>query len=162
MTVNDFPGGRTVRHDTIVIERRFDATPARVFAAWADPAARARWSSPGTDWEIADDQHDFRVGGREVSRFGPAGEPVYRAETTYLDIVPDRRIVMAGTMTEGETRISASMATVELLTTGDDTRMIYTEQAAFLDGRDVLENRVRGWGEILDKLDAELRRECEP
>jgi uncharacterized protein YndB with AHSA1/START domain len=54
------------------------------------------------------------------------------------------------------------MATVELLTTGDDTRMIYTEQAAFLDGRDVLENRVRGWGEILDKLDAELRRECEP
>lgn len=152
---------RSVHHDTIVIERGFDASPARVFAAWADPAARARWSSPGTDWEIAEDQHDFRVGGHEVSRFGPPGDPVYRAETNYLDIVADQRIVMAGTMTERETRISASMATVELVSAGDGTRVIYTEQAAFLDGLDSPANRRKGWGEILDKLEVELRRDAE-
>lgn len=152
------PAERTVVHDTIVVERTFNASPARVFAAWADPAARARWASPGREWVLAEDGDDFRAGGHEVSRFGPPGDPMFRAETNYLDIVPDRRIVMAGTMTERDVPISASMATVELLPAGDDTLMIYTEQAAFLDGRDVPANRVRGWGEILDKLDAELRR----
>jgi uncharacterized protein YndB with AHSA1/START domain len=82
---------------------------------------------------------------------------MFRAETHYLDIVPDRRIVMAGTMAERDTPISASMATVELLANGGGTRMVYTEQAAFLDGRDVPANRIQGWGEILDKLDAALR-----
>lgn len=156
--MNETTSTRTVRHDTIVIERTFNASPVRVFAAWADPAARARWAAPGRDWMLAEDGADFRVGGHEVSRFGPPGDPIFRAETHYLDIVPDQRIVMAGTMAERETPISASIATVELLPAGDDTRMIYTEQAAFLDGRDVPENRVRGWGEILDKLDRELRR----
>lgn len=154
--------GRSVQHDTIVVERTFNASPARVFAAWADSAARARWSSPGKDWELADDSDDFRVGGHEVSRLGPPGDPRFRAETNYLDIVADQRIVMAGTMAERETRISASLATVELLPEGDGTLMIYTEQAAFLDGRDVPENRIRGWGEILDKLEVELRRDKEP
>lgn len=153
---------RTVRHDTIVVERRFVAAPARVFAAWATPTARARWAVPGTDWVIAGDEDDFRIGGNEVSRFGPPGEPVYRADTTYLDIVPDRRIVMAGTMSEHDTPISASMATVELLVAGDSTLMIYTEQTAFLDGRDVPANRVQGWAEILDKLDAEFQRDSGP
>lgn len=150
---------RSVHHDTIVIERTYEASPARVFAAWASPEARGRWAVPGNGWELADDQDDFRVGGREVSRFGPAGDPLYLAVTNYLDIVPDRRIVMAGTMARGETRISASMATVELLPAGNGTRLIYTEQAAFLDGEDTPADRTRGWGEILDKLDAELRRE---
>ncbi len=81
------------------------------------------------------------------------------AHTNYLDILEGKRIVMAGTMAEGETRISASMATVELLRAGRGTRMIYTEQAAFLDGRDTPESRRRGWAGILDKLDAYLRRE---
>lgn len=34
---------RSVEHATIVIERHYDATPAEVFAAWADAAARERW-----------------------------------------------------------------------------------------------------------------------
>lgn len=89
--------------------------PARVFAAWADPAGRARWASPGRDWVLAEDGDDFRAGGHEVSRFGPPDDPMFRAETNYFDIVPDRWIVMA----ERDVPISASMATVELLPAGD-------------------------------------------
>jgi uncharacterized protein YndB with AHSA1/START domain len=32
-----------VEHGTIVIERRYPASPERTFAAWADAAAKARW-----------------------------------------------------------------------------------------------------------------------
>lgn len=150
---------RSVHHDTIVVERTYDAPSARVFAAWASSEARGRWAVPGNGWEFADDQDDFRVGGREVSRFDPAGDPVYLAVTNYLDIVSDRRIVMAGTMARGETRISASLATVELLPAENGTRLIYTEQAAFLDGLDTPADRTQGWGTMLDALGAELRRE---
>jgi uncharacterized protein YndB with AHSA1/START domain len=147
---------RSVTHDTIAIERTFDASPARVFAAWASSKARARWAVPKDEWESAQDSDDFRVEGREVRRFGPKGDPRYRAVTNYLDIVPDRRIIMAGTMFAAELPISCSLATVEFLEHGRATRMIYTEQAAFLDGRDTPQSRRQGWGTNLDKLDAYL------
>ena len=89
---------RTVQHDTLVIDRTFDADSTRVFAAWASPAARKQWAVPDDGWEIADDQHDFRVGGHEVSHFGPPGDPRYRADTNYFDIIDNARIVMAGAM----------------------------------------------------------------
>jgi uncharacterized protein YndB with AHSA1/START domain len=147
----------TVTHDTIVLERTFAAPPARVFAAWADPDSRSQWAVPSGEWETAEDQSDFRVGGREVSRFGPPGDARYRAETNYLNIVPDRRIIMAGTMAELDTPISASMATVEFLSAGAGTRMIYTEQAAFLDGRDKPDYRRKGWETNMTQLEAYLR-----
>jgi uncharacterized protein YndB with AHSA1/START domain len=147
---------RSVTHDTIAIERTFNASPARVFAAWASSKARARWAVPRDEWESAEESDDFRIEGREVRRFGPKGDPRYRCVTNYLDIVPDQRIVMAGTMFAAELPISCSLATVEFLEHGRATRMIYTEQAAFLDGRDTPQSRRQGWGTNLDKLDAYL------
>jgi uncharacterized protein YndB with AHSA1/START domain len=142
----------------LVVERTYEAPPARVFAAWATAAARRRWAVPGEGWEIAEDEDDFRVGGREVSRFGPPGDPAFVAVTNYLDIVPERRIVMAGTMARGEQRISAAMGTVELAAAGGGTRLVYTEQAAFLDGLDTRSDHEQRWGKILDKLGVELQR----
>jgi uncharacterized protein YndB with AHSA1/START domain len=45
--------GRSVQHDTIVVERSFDASPKRVFAAWVDPRARRRWTSSVRDGSSA-------------------------------------------------------------------------------------------------------------
>ena len=147
---------RSVEHETIVLERDFKAAPARVFAAWASPEARAQWAVPNEHWESVEQGNDFRVGGREVSRFGPKGNPRYKAETNYLDIVPDSRIIMAGTMFDADQPISCSLATVELLPAGRGTHMLYTEQAAFLDGRDSAATRRQGWRINLDKLAAYL------
>jgi uncharacterized protein YndB with AHSA1/START domain len=81
---------RSVTHATFVVERSYDAAPARVFAAWADPAAKARWfASPE----------------------------------------------------------------------GASTRLVLTEQGAYLDGFDDTGERERGTAELLDALGAELRRE---
>jgi uncharacterized protein YndB with AHSA1/START domain len=72
----------------------------------------AKWNVPGDDWEIADYENDFRVGGREKSRFEPKGDPKYSSEGCYLDIVPEARIISAGSMHE-KTRTSASLRTIE-------------------------------------------------
>jgi uncharacterized protein YndB with AHSA1/START domain len=146
----------TVQHATTVLDRTYDASPARVFAAWADPAARVQWDVPGDNWVIAEHEQDFRVGGRESSRFGPKGDAKYHSEGHYLDIVPDVRIISAGTMHEGETRISATLCTIELLAEAKGTRLILTDQSAFLGDREKPSDRETGWGAILDKLGAHL------
>lgn len=150
---------RTVKHDTITIERNFAASCLRVFAAWADPKVHGRWYVPGDDWELANYENDFRVGGRQMSRFGPKGDPKYFSDGSYLDIVPEARIVSVGTMHDGITRISATLCTVELFAEGAGTRLILTDQSAFFDGRETPSDRQSGWGKMLDRLEAQMKRE---
>jgi uncharacterized protein YndB with AHSA1/START domain len=89
---------RSAKHATFVIERNYAASPAQVFAAWADPTAKARWFPKA-------DTFDFRVGGQESSRGGPAGGPVYSFDAQYQEIVPERRIVYSYVMDQDDTRI---------------------------------------------------------
>ena len=57
------------------------------------------------------------------------------------------------------TRISVSLATVEFRPEGAGTRLIFTEQGAFLDGYDDPAQREQGTRDLLDALGTELRRE---
>jgi uncharacterized protein YndB with AHSA1/START domain len=150
---------RSITHATLVVERTYAASPARVFAAWGDPAAKARWFAGPDEWETAEFALDFRVGGREINRGGPPGGPVHTFEGRYHEIVPDQRIVYAYDMYLDETRISVSLATVEFKGAGPGTRLIVTEHGAFLDGHDTSAQREHGIGDLLDALGAELRRE---
>jgi uncharacterized protein YndB with AHSA1/START domain len=147
---------RSVDHATFTVKRAYDASPARVFAAWAEPEAKARWFGGGRSEEH---ELDFRPGGREVSRGkGPNGQ-TYTYEARYQDIVPDERIVYAYDMHLDGTRISVSLGTVQLSPEGDGTELTYTEQGAYLDGHDKPEARERGTGALFDALEEELRRE---
>ena len=71
---------RSVTHSTFVVERSYAASAARVFAAWADPEAKARWFAGPEEWGPNEFELDFRVGGRERSRGGPQGGPVHTYE----------------------------------------------------------------------------------
>ena len=149
---------RSVTHSTFVIERTYPASPARVFAAFADPAIKDRWFAGPEEWGKDEREMDFRVGGSEVSRGGPPGGQVHTFNGRYYDIVPDQRIVFAYDLLLDETRISVSLATIELKPEGSGTRLIFTEQGAFLDGFDIPDQRERGSGELLDALGRELER----
>lgn len=58
----------------------------------------------------------------------------------------------------GGTRISVSLATVELRPAGKGTRLVFTEQAVFLDDFDDGGGRERGTGVLLDQLGVALER----
>ena len=146
--------GRSVEHATFVVERKYEASPERAFAAWADPKAKARWF-------VDSDAHlelDFRVGGRERSRGTAPNGSAYSYEVLYQDIVPAQRIVYTYDMLLQETRISVSLATVEFTPVGDNgTRLVFTEQGAFLDRHESPGRRAEGMGSLLDALDKELQ-----
>jgi uncharacterized protein YndB with AHSA1/START domain len=149
---------RSTHHATFVIERTYAAPPARVFNAWADPAAKARWFVGPDEWTKAKHEFDFRVGGRERVSGGPPGGPVHAFDGHYQDIVPNERIIYTYDMHLDDKRISVSLATVEFKPAGAGTRLVFTEQAAFLDGYDDPADRERGTRELLENLDADLRR----
>ena len=64
---------RSTEHTTFVIERSYPASPARAFAAWADPVQKARWFVGPDEWIKFTHETDFRVGGHERLSTGPAG-----------------------------------------------------------------------------------------
>lgn len=144
--------GRSVTHDSFSIERGYDVSPARVFAAWADPQAKARWFAGPAEWAREAHELDFRVGGRERSTGGPESGPVHAYTAVYWDIVENERIVNTYEMALDGTRISVSLATVELRPDGAGTRLRLTEHGAYLDGHAPVAERAEGVGSLLDTL----------
>jgi uncharacterized protein YndB with AHSA1/START domain len=145
----------SVLHSTFTLERTYPATPGRVFAAWADPAVKARW------FASADSEHylDFRAHGQEtVLRHGSEGEPSLKFESVYHDIVPGERIVYTSALFANGQLTTVSLTTVQFDAAGGGTQLVLTEQGTFLDGKEPPGWREKGTGDWLDALATELGR----
>lgn len=144
----------SVKHETFVIRRDLVAPPRVVFAAWAEPAAKRAWfAAEDEGWDDVEHEMDFRVGGRERATGRPAGGgPLHVCNAVYQNIVPDKRIVWTYVMTLDDTPISVSLATVEFRPAGQGTKLVYTEQVAFLDRLDDRGPREAGCAWLMDNL----------
>ena len=149
---------RNVTHSSFVIERVYNAPPARVWAAWSDEEAKKLWFGGGDGlWTPLERAFDFRVGGREraVGRWNSGTVSAFDA--LYWDIIAEERIVYTYEMHIDGVKISVSLATVELRPEGEGTRLKVTEAGAFLDGYDDSGSREHGTGWLLDKLGESLK-----
>jgi uncharacterized protein YndB with AHSA1/START domain len=151
---------RSTVHDTFSIDRHFDAKPARVFQAFADPAAKALWFAGPPEAKQEDVSFDFREGGRETMVTVMADGNRFGYYATYTDIVPDERIVYTYEMSMDGKRISVSVATVEIqagASGGTDLRV--TEHGVYLDGLDQPEFRKQGSEQLIDALGVSLAKD---
>ena len=146
----------TLAHATIVMERTYNASPARVFAAWESVEARQRWSAPADGIRIVYEQSEFFEGGSDVSRCVEPGNQDYVATVNYLDIKRDKRLVFAEAVAHGEKRVSAALISVELTPVGASTRLNLTMQIASFDEAGMEAGYQFGWNAALDNLSKEF------
>lgn len=155
----------TTTHGSFIIERRYNAAPERVFAAWADPKAKRAWFAEGEGWDIRSFELDFREGRKETSAFRVVGgnnpfppETTFSNETVFNEIIANERIIYTYSMARDGVRFSISLASVEFSKAGAGTRLILTEHGAFFEGGDGVKMREQGWQELLGKLDDYLAK----
>lgn len=148
---------RSITHATFSLEHAYEASLTRVFGAWADPAVKSRWFTGALDPGVARLKMDFRVGGIERAVSGGPGGAVVVYEGLFRDIIGDERIVVANYVDVDGERISVSQFTAEFCPDGTGTRLVVTEQGAYLDGHDSAESRAVGIRAQLRALAAELQ-----
>jgi len=79
-----------------------------------------------------------------------------RFESLYLDVLPERRLVYVYDMYWQGKKISVSLASVEFVLAGKGTKLVLTEQHAFLDGYEDGGSRERGTRSLFDNLGVAL------
>ena len=144
---------RSIKHSSFSIERRIDHDVSLVYRAWVDPAAKARWfNGPPDKWIEEVREMDVRAGGRDrlVGKFVDGSES--RFESLELDVVPEGRLVCVYERQWQGKKISGAVASVEFVLAGKGTKLVVTEQHAFLDGYEDGGSRERGTQSLMDNL----------
>ncbi|MBL6750261.1 MAG: SRPBCC domain-containing protein [Nevskia sp.] len=151
------PFVRSAVHATFRIERIYPATRTQVYRALTDPEAKSKWFTGGSGYTVLLREMEVRPGGRETlkGRWENGLETTFAA--VYYDVVPEERLVYAYDMYMDERKLSVSLATFEIQDADGGTRLVLTEQGAFLDGYDDAGAREHGSGLLLDALGASLR-----
>jgi uncharacterized protein YndB with AHSA1/START domain len=151
----------TVKHSTFVIERDLPGSPKHAFRFWSEPELKETWTRCHPDWIVLEDRFDFRIGGEEAKRWRTSEGEEQAFHARYLDIAPERRIIYAFAMSFKGQNVSASLATVEFVAAEAMTRMVFTEQIAFLGDDEAYRMRVAGTEIGFNKL-VEVMRAAAP
>jgi len=152
---------RSVVHASFTIARVYDATPERVFRAFADEKSKDKWFSGGGNWTLVSRSFDFREGGVETLAGRWESGMVTRFDCVYRDIVPpsengEGRIIYTYNMFVDDRKISVSQASIEIRAEGKGTKFVLTEYGDYLDGYDDAGSREHGTNLLMDALGKSL------
>ncbi len=143
--INDF--------QTFDVTRTIAARPETVFQLWTDKKLKEKWFCwDGDGWSHDSYNADLREGGFERVRFTNPEMGSFGYESHLFHIRPSERLVYGYTMLGTSGPISVSQATVALSPVPDGTKVVYTEQAVFLDGGDSIETRLPGCESVVDRM----------
>jgi len=132
---------------SLAVQRRVNAPPAKVYAAWTDPQQLVRWfGPPGAQSKKA--EIDARVGGRyRISFVAPDGES-YGVGGVYREVVPNAKLVF--TWAWQSTPERESLVTVTFRAEGAATLVSVTHEQFFDD--QARDRHRQGWDAALDKI----------
>lgn len=139
---------------TLVIERKFAATPERVFAAFTDASILSNWFGP-ENMEVPEADMDVRVGGAYRIRMqSKNGEEDHTVAGVYREIDPPKKLSFTWAWQGDEMPGVETLVTLEFAATEAGTTMTLTqegfEQASFRDHHN------EGWCSSFNCLDAVL------
>tara|TARA_R110000751_G_scaffold234229_3_gene335488 strand:- start:114059 stop:114505 length:447 start_codon:yes stop_codon:yes gene_type:complete len=144
-----------VYHDTITLERDFDASAAEVFAAYADVKKREKWTTPEEGAEVQITACDFQTGGSETARCGTKGAMQYDLSLTYHMVEQEKLIVFSEELREGDNVLTVALITFEI-SEGENGKahLNLTDQVTSFVGKDGAEGHRHGYSLALANLAA--------
>ena len=138
-----------IARPSLTFERRIDAPPERVYAAWTDPQKIVRWfARPDARPETTTAEIDARVGGRFRFSFSTDNE-YYEVGGVYREVVPNRRLVFSWTWHSTPER--ESQVTVGLQADGEGTLLTLHHEQLFDEA--ARDGHARGWTVGLERME---------
>ena len=135
---------------SLTIKRRLNAPPAKVYAAWTDPAQLTKWFGPDAG-AVTRAETDVRVGGKfRVSFDGcmDGNTEYHEVGGVYREVVPNEKLVF--TWAWHSTPERESLVTITIKPDGAGSLLtLYHEQFFDEAARD---RHQSGWSAILDRL----------
>jgi len=135
---------------TLVIRRIFNAPPARVYAAWAQPDRMRAWLAPG-EMVLKEYVSDPRVGGAfRLTMQEPGGEP-FAARGVYREMRDGELLSFTWSWEEDTPEEEVeTFITLEFLDHANGTELIFTHER--LRDEASRDRHNEGWNSCLDKL----------
>lgn len=78
--------------NSIKIERRFSATPQKVWQAWTDPQIVKLWFGSDPNGTVSDAALDVRLGGSFAVTFANSNGDEYTAQGIYQEVELDKKL----------------------------------------------------------------------
>ena len=139
---------------SLTLKRRLNAPPAKVYAAWTEPAKIARWFGP-QGAEVLRAEADVRVGGRYRVIFRVSDGEQHDVSGGYREVVPKQKLVFTWAWISTPER--ESLVTVALKRDGDGTLLTLTHEQFF--DEPARDRHRSGWSGVLDNLESYVNRQ---
>ena len=134
------------------IDRHFAAAPEKVWRAWTDPQALAKWWGPGKPGAldpVSLAEMDVRVGGRFRIIFGGPQGTEHECAGVYREVVPNRKLVFSWCWPR-TTPERVSQITILFKPAGSGTDLKFLHEQFFDEA--ARDGHQRGWTETFAKL----------
>jgi uncharacterized protein YndB with AHSA1/START domain len=141
-------GNATIAKPSLTLRRWLNATPEKVYAAWAQPAKLMQWFGPDAG-AVTRAELDLRVGGRYVVVFHTEDGEEHHVSGVYREVVRDEKLVF--TWAWRSTPERESLVTVRIRPDGEGTSLTLVHEQ-FFDAA-ARDRHAYGWTGSFDKLE---------
>ncbi len=138
---------------SLQIRKTFRHPREKVFRAWVDPEALARWFGPTDEYRVLVPTFQPRVGGRYLIEMHHSGGNVHRVSGVFRAIEHPARLVYTWAW-EGRPEAGETLVTVEFTERGNETDLVLTHEK--FTSEESRENHSKGWNGCLGRLEAAL------
>ena len=137
---------------SLTIKRRFNAPPAKVFAAWTDPQKLKHWMG-GREIGSVTAEADVRAGGRfRIVMQKSGGGEQHDVSGVYREVIANEKLVF--TWAWKSTPERESLVTITFKADDNGTLMTFTHEQFF--DEDARDRHQRGWNDSFEKLEKYL------
>jgi uncharacterized protein YndB with AHSA1/START domain len=135
------------------ITRTLATSREKVFRAWTDPKALAKWFAPTDQFRTTVPEFQARQGGRyNIEMHDPSGQH-HSVRGTFREVRPPERLVFTWTWDRepGQQEPGDTLVTVELFDRGGSTELVLTHER--LPNVEEREKHDHGWAGCLGRLE---------